>query len=255
MAREGLLEGKVAVITAAGSGMGRAAALRFSAEGATVVAADIDEGKANAVAAEADGAIEPYVVDVADLAALSGLYDHIRGKHGRLEVLYHHAGIPGPAGLDVEEADWQRAIDINMRAVFYSATYGHRLLADSGGGSMIFTSSISGIVGSPLSPMYSMTKGGVVLLAKALALSLAPSGIRVNAICPGSVDTPMFPTFFERFSEEEAEKVKQAYISSIPLARIAQPEEIASAALFLASDLSSYVTGHALPVDGGISAK
>jgi NAD(P)-dependent dehydrogenase (short-subunit alcohol dehydrogenase family) len=120
---------------------------------------------------------------------------------------------------------------------------------------MIFTSSISGIVGSPLSPMYSMTKGGVVLLAKALALSLAPSGIRVNAICPGSVDTPMFPTFFERFSEEEAEKVKQAYISSIPLARIAQPEEIASAALFLASDLSSYVTGHALPVDGGISAK
>jgi NAD(P)-dependent dehydrogenase (short-subunit alcohol dehydrogenase family) len=253
-----LLDGKVAVITAAGSGMGRATALLFAGEGATVIVADIDGEGAEAVAAQArekEGKAESYTVDVADLSQLRALFDFVGKRFGLLDVLHHHAGIPGPAGLDVSEDEWRRTIDVNMRSGFYGTGYAQPLLAKAGKSSVIFTSSVAGLIGSPLSPMYSMTKGGVVLLVKALALSLAPDGIRVNAICPGSVDTPMFPKFFDRYSEEEAERKRLAWVSSIPMKRIGQPEEVASAALFLASDLSSYVTGHALPVDGGITAQ
>ena len=253
-----LLAGRVAVITAAGSGMGRAAALLFAAEGAAVVVADLSDKRASKVSEEVPAGgrtADPYTVDVADLDQLKGLFGYVGDRFGKLDVLYHHAGIPGPSGLDVSDEDWQRAVDVNMRSGFYAAGYACPLLASAGRSSIIFTSSVSGLVGSPLSPMYSMTKGGVVLLAKSLALALAGDGIRVNAICPGSVDTPMLPTFFERFSKEEAEAKRAAYTQSIPMKRIAQPEEIASAALFLASDLSSYITGHALPVDGGLSAQ
>jgi NAD(P)-dependent dehydrogenase (short-subunit alcohol dehydrogenase family) len=258
MARDGLLEGKIALITAGASGMGRAAALLFAREGATVVVADIDGERAEAVAGEvrsAGGSAESFAVDVTDLDRLKALFTFAGERFGKLDVLYNHAGLPGPAGLDVSDTDWQRTIDVNMRAGFYACGYARPLLVAAGGGSIIFTSSISGIVGSPLSPLYSMAKGGIVLLVKSLALSLAADGIRVNAICPGSVDTPMLPQFFGKLPEEEARRVREAYIGSIPLGRIAQPEEIASTALFLASSLSSFVTGVSLPVDGGYSAR
>jgi NAD(P)-dependent dehydrogenase (short-subunit alcohol dehydrogenase family) len=252
-----LLDGKKAVITAAGSGMGRAAALMFAREGATVVVADVRGEAAMDVVEEIGGAggnAEAFTVDVADLAQLRALFDHVGDRFGRLDVLYHHAGIPGPAGLDAGVDDFQRTVDINMRSGYYAASYAVPLLRAAGGGSIIFTASISGLHGSPLSPLYSMTKGGVVLLAKSLALQLAPEGIRVNAVCPGATDTPMLPQFFGRLPQEEASRRRAAYEATIPLRRIARPEEIAAAALFLASDLSSYVTGHALPVDGGVSA-
>jgi NAD(P)-dependent dehydrogenase (short-subunit alcohol dehydrogenase family) len=257
MSREGLLEGKTAVILAAASGMGRASALRFAAEGATVIAADLDGDGADAVAAEAppEGTIEPYTVDVADLDALKGLYVHLAERHGQLDVLFHHAGIPGPGGVDFPPEEFQKAMDINSRAVFYSASYGRSLLAAGAGGSMIFTASITGLVGSPLSPLYSMAKGGVVLLAKALALSFATDGIRVNALCPGAMDTPMLPQFFGRMPADQMAEMQASFEKTIPMGRVGQPEEVASAALFLASDLSSYVTGQALAVDGGITAK
>jgi NAD(P)-dependent dehydrogenase (short-subunit alcohol dehydrogenase family) len=253
-----LLDGKRAVITAAGSGMGRAAALTFAREGATVVVADIREEAAAAVVEEirgTGGSAEAFAVDVRDLARLKALFDFVGDHFARLDVLYHHAGIPGPAGLDVDVDDFQRTVDINMRSGYYAASYAVPLLRAAGGGSIIFTASVSGLVGSPLSPLYSMTKGGVVLLAKSLALQLSPEGIRVNALCPGATDTPMLPRFFGRLPKEEADRRRAAYEATIPLRRIAQPEEIAAAALFLASDLSSYVTGHALAVDGGVSAQ
>lgn len=254
----GLLENKKSVITAAGSGMGRASALAFAREGASVVVADIREDAAAGVAGEireAGGDAEPYVVDVRDLAQLKGLFDHVEGSYGELDVLYHHAGIPGPPGLDCDVEEWQRAVDINERSGYYAASYAVPLMRKAGRGSIIFTSSVSGLYGSPLSPVYSMTKGAVVLLAKSLALQLGQEGIRVNVICPGATDTPMLPQFFGRLPKEEADRRRAAYEGAIPMRRLAQPEEIASAALFLASDLASYVTGVALPVDGGITAQ
>jgi NAD(P)-dependent dehydrogenase (short-subunit alcohol dehydrogenase family) len=171
-------------------------------------------------------------------------------------VLYNHAGIPGAAGVDIPEKDWDLATDINLKGPFYVTEKAIPLLRRSEGkGSIIFTASVSGLVGSPFSTLYSMHKGGVVLLMRSLALMLAPDGIRCNAICPGPVDTPMLPQFFGREPGADVADLMQGFMNAVPMGRPAQPDEIAGAALFLASDDSSFVTGVALPVDGGYVAR
>jgi NAD(P)-dependent dehydrogenase (short-subunit alcohol dehydrogenase family) len=181
-------------------------------------------------------------------------------EFGILHVLYNHAGIPGPAGLeDVSEADWQRAIDVNLKSAWYGTGFGIPLLRKADGkGSIIYTASVSGLVGSTLSPLYSMAKGGIVNYARGVALALAKEGIRANVICPGPIDTPMLPQFFGRTPEQMAharENISEFMAQAVPMQRAGDPTEIAGAALFLASDLSSYVTGVALPVDGGYTAR
>jgi NAD(P)-dependent dehydrogenase (short-subunit alcohol dehydrogenase family) len=253
------LEGRVALITAAGSGMGRASAERFASEGAHVVVSDIDEAAAKDVTegiTAAGGSATAVACDVGDMDQIKAMIDGIAAEHGVLHVLFNHAGIPGAAGLDVSQDDWTRTVDINQRSAFYATTHALPLLREAGGkGSIIFTSSVSGVVGSPFSPLYSMTKGGIVLFMKSLAVKLGPEGIRSNAILPAMIETPMLSQFFGRENGADIEDLKAAYKSNVPMGRVARPEEIASAAAFLASDDASWVTGVALPVDGGFLAQ
>lgn len=257
------LEGRIAVVTAAGSGMGRASSVLFAAEGAHVVVVDVNEQAAAETVAiiEKQGGKASYQVrDASSVEDLKALFDQVEEEFGVLHVLYNHVGIPGAAGMEITEEDWERSIDLNMKSAFFGAQYALPLLKKAEGkASVIFTSSTTGIVGSPYSPLYSMTKGGVLMLGRALAVHAAPFGVRANVICPGPIDTPMLPVFFGRKGtpgESGMTEELAGFIgSSVPLGRPGQPEEIASAALFLASDDSSFVTGVVLPVDGGFTAK
>lgn len=257
------LEGRIAVVTAAGSGMGRASAQLFAAEGATVVVVDLDRAAAEAVAGEieqAGGRAVAEPCDVADVEQLRDVFERVEREFGVLHVLYNHAGIPGPAGIeDVSEEEWERAIGVNLKSAWYGTAFGLPLLRRAGGrGSIIYTASVSGLVGSTLSPLYSMAKGGIVNYTRGIALALAKEGIRANVICPGPIDTPMLPQFFGRTPEAMAharENISEFMAQAVPMARAGDPTEIAAAALFLASDASSYITGVALPVDGGYTAR
>lgn len=252
-------EDRVAVVIGGGSGMGRATCHRLAAEGAYVHVADVNAGAAKAVAEEivaSGGSAEPEQVDATSVADLRGLFDRLDQQHGKLHVLHNQVGMPGPAGIEVSDADWQRNLDVNVKSAFYGATLGFELLkrADRKG-SVTFTASTSALVGSPYSPIYSLTKGAIVAFTRALALYGAPHGIRVNVICPGSVDTPMLPQFFGREAGADVADLMGAFIANIPLGRAAKPEEIASVVAFLASDDAAMVTGVAIPVDGGVVAK
>jgi NAD(P)-dependent dehydrogenase (short-subunit alcohol dehydrogenase family) len=252
-----LLKDKIALVTAGASGMGRAAAEVFAKEGAHVIVVDVNAENAKETVAgieAAGGSAVAELVDVRDLGALEALANKVQSEHGKLHVLYNNVGIPGAAGLDMSVEEWDTGLEINARSSFFLSGYLTDALKAAGGASVIFTSSTSGLVGSPFSPMYSFTKGGIIALVRSMALALAPDGVRVNAIAPGSVETPGLPAFF-RASPEETEKRKAAFFAQIPLGRAAQPEEIAQVALFLASDMSSFVTGVTIPVDGGLTAK
>jgi NAD(P)-dependent dehydrogenase (short-subunit alcohol dehydrogenase family) len=253
-----LLKDKVALITAGASGMGRAAAVLFAREGAHVIVVDVNDQAAKDVVTEIEGAggsAEASIVDVRDLGALKDLADQMKSAHGVLHVLYNNVGIPGAAGLGLSAEEWDLGIEVNARASFFLSGYLTDQLKAAGGASVIFTSSTSGLVGSPYSPLYSFTKGGIIALVRSMALAFAADKIRVNAIAPGSVETPGLPAFFRIDDPEEIERRKAAFFATIPMGRASQPEEIAQVALFLASDMSSYVTGVTIPVDGGITAK
>jgi NAD(P)-dependent dehydrogenase (short-subunit alcohol dehydrogenase family) len=255
------LQDRVALITAAGSGMGRAAAQLFAREEARVVVVDLSGDAAqetvDSIAGEGGEAIA-LTCDVADLEQLRAVFDEVEKRYGVLHVLYNHAGIPGAGGLDITEEEWERAIGVNDKSAFFGTAYGIPLLKKAEGkGSIIYTASVSGLVGSPYSPLYSLAKGAIVNFMRGVAIRYAPDGIRANCICPGPVDTPMLPQFFGRGpGVVEADAEMRGYVAAtVPLGRPCQPEEIAEAALFLASDAASYVTGVALPVDGGYLAK
>lgn len=252
-----LLENKVALITAAGRGMGRAAAELFAAEGAHVIVVDIDpaavEETVQAIK-DAGNSAQGEVVDVRDLDALKALADKVESEHGKLDVLYNNVGIPGAAGMNLTLEEWDTATEINARGSFFLSGYLTEALKKSGNASVIFASSTSGFIGSPFSPMYSFHKGGVIALVRSMALALAADGVRVNGVAPGTTDTPGLPAFF-RASPEETKKRMEAFVATIPMGRAAQPIEIANVALFLASDMSSFVTGVTIPVDGGLIAK
>ena len=248
----GRLDGKVAVITGGAGGMGREAALLFSAEGAHVCVADVDREAGERTAAEARDAF--FVeVDVADEVSVQAMYAETRHRYGGIDVLYNNAGI-SPADdagvLETELDAWDRVQAVNNRGVFLCCKHGIPHLLERAGGSVINVASFVALIGAATSQIsYTASKGAVLALSRELAVQFARQGVRVNALCPGTVQTPLL----ERIWGDDPAAAERRLIH-IPMGRLAQPREIVNAALFLASDESSYVTGSAFVVDGGVTA-
>jgi NAD(P)-dependent dehydrogenase (short-subunit alcohol dehydrogenase family) len=254
------LKGKIALITAAASGIGRAAAVLFAREGAAVAVADIDKGRIGDTVAEikaAGGRAHGIPCDLTRDSDSRRIVQEAVGTLGGLDILWNNVGHPGPGRVEgIHMDDYDMAMTLNVRSVVITTSEAIPALRARGGGSIIFTSSIAGIYGSPFSPVYSAAKFGVTGLTKSLALRLAADKIRVNCVCPAPIDTPMLDIFMgrpdvEANKHENLARMKQA----VPLGRVGTPMEVAHAGLFFASDEASYITGVALPVDGGYSAR
>ena len=239
----GRLDGKVCVITGTASGIGATSACLFAAEGARVAGVDVAEGIEGELAIQADVTDEEQVRD---------MYERVRSELGRVDVLFNNAGISPPddaSVLDTSLEAWQRVQDVNLRSVFLCCKYGIAHLLDGGGGSVINTASFVATVGSAVSQVsYTASKGGVLALSRELGVEFARRGVRVNALCPGPVSTPLLQELFAKDPGKAARRLVH-----LPMGRFAEPEEIAQAALFLASDESSYVTASTFLVDGGLS--
>lgn len=252
------LHGKLAIVTAAASGMGKAGVERFVREGAKVAAIDISRAALDALVSELGAdSVTPIVADLATEAGCKGSIDAAVAALGGADILWAHAGMPGPA--DVENLDlaaYRKTIDLNITSAALGAGQVAPHMRARGGGSIIFTSSVSGLVGSMMSPIYSAAKWGVVGLGKSLAIAYAADNIRVNIVCPGLADTPMKTGFTGRSGDPaEAAANEAKVVGAVPMGRLVRAGEVADAVLWLASDEASFVTGVALPVDGGFTAR
>ena len=258
------MDGKIGIVTAAASGMGRAGALRFAREGARVAVVDIDGSGVKRIVDEitrAGGTAHGIVADLTNDDDSRRIVWETLNRFKGLDFVWNHVGHPGPAAVEgIDLGMFDVAIDLNLRTVLITTEAAIPEIRARGGGSLLFTASTSGLVGSGFSPVYSMCKFGVVGFVKSLALRLAKDNIRVNAICPGPIDTPMLRVFVARPDQKSTagldpeELVQKRAHGSVPLGRTGTPDEIANAALFLLSDEASFVTGAALPVDGGVTA-
>ena len=248
-----LLEGKVAIVTGAASGIGEASARRFAAEGASVIVADVRGAKAEGVAQsirDAGGEASAAEVDVAQAASVEAMVRAAVDRYGRLDVLFNNAGTlrPGTA-VDLSVDDWDLVMAVNVRSVFLGAKYAVPLMIAQGGGSIINTASVSGLHGDGGAVCYAASKAAVINLTRALATDHSPHGVRVNAICPGTIETPPVKRMMQHPGTLELN------IKAHALRRLGRPDEIAAAAVWLASDESSFVTGEAIVVDGGLRAQ
>jgi NAD(P)-dependent dehydrogenase (short-subunit alcohol dehydrogenase family) len=254
------LAGKVGIVTAAASGMGRAGALRFAREGAKVGLADLNGNALTELVSEIEangGTALALPGDLRDIGQAAQIVAKTVDKFSQLDFVWNHLGHPGPGKVEgMSQADFDIAVDLNLRSVIATTEAAIPEIRKRGGGSLLYTASASGLIGSRHSPVYSAMKHGVVGFAKALALRLAPENIRVNSICPGPIETPMLHTFGSRPDQPQktVEEVAQGAINTVPMRRLGKPEEVAAAALFLISDDASFVTGVALSVDGGSTA-
>jgi NAD(P)-dependent dehydrogenase (short-subunit alcohol dehydrogenase family) len=248
----GRLDGKVCVITGAGGGMGREAALVFSEEGAQVCVADVNEEAAQQTASEARDAFA-IQCNVADEASVKKMLEATSERYGGIDVLYNNAGIsPNDDGsiLDTTTAAWDRVQDVNTKGVFLCCKHGIPYLLERKGGSVINVASFVAIVGAATSQIsYTASKGAVLSMTRELAVQFARDNVRVNALCPGPVETPLLLSIF---GDDPAALERRR--NHWPTGRLAKPREIVNGALFLASDESSYVTGATFLVDGGLTA-
>jgi NAD(P)-dependent dehydrogenase (short-subunit alcohol dehydrogenase family) len=238
------LERKVCVITGAAGGIGSASAHRFMEEGATVVGVDLADDSPGDLA---------LACDVTDEDAVAGLYSRVREQYGRIDVLFNNVGISpldDASVLETELAAWQRVQDVNLTSVFLCCKHGIPHLLETGGGSVINTASFVATMGAATSQIsYTASKGGVLALTRELGVEFARRNVRVNALCPGPVDTPLLRDLYAHDPEAAARRLVH-----VPMGRFADAIELANAALFLASDESSYITASTFLVDGGLSA-
>src|SRR5215467_9987238 len=249
------LEGKVAVITGAASGIGRGSALRLTSEGAAVVAADLNSQGGEQVIGEiaaAGGRAVFQHTEVSSEPDIKALVDRALSEYGRLDIMFNNAGLPGVVGPieKLSADDWDRTIAVLLRAVFLGIKYAVEPMRKAGGGSIISTSSIASFLPSPYGAAYAAAKGAVISLTRAAALQLGPDRIRVNCIGPGAINTPIWGSL-PAFSDPAA--VAQLLDHVQPIPRVGRPEDFASMVLFLASDESEWVTGQAMIVDGGLT--
>jgi NAD(P)-dependent dehydrogenase (short-subunit alcohol dehydrogenase family) len=251
------LTGKVAIITGAGSGIGEAAAKLFASMGAKVIIADWNEAEANRVADEinlmysAYGSALAVKADVSSEQQVMLLVQQTMTAYGSIDILINNAAVVLPKELeDITEAEWTRTLDINLKSVYLMIKYCIPEIRKNRG-SIVNMSSLSGLLGQRQNPVYSATKGAIIAMTKALALDYAKDGVRVNCICPAGVMTPLLEEWIEQQPDPRA--TVQALIDMHPLGRSATTEEVAKAVLYLASNQSNFITGIALPVDGGAS--
>ena len=244
------LQDRVAVITGAGSGIGLATARRFAAEGARVVCVDISPDVGKAAADEVGG--EFVACDVSDEQSVKELFDGVAERYGRVDIAFNNAGISPPDDdsiLETEMDAWERVQNVNLKSVYLCCKHGIPRLLERGGGSVINTASFVAVMGAATSQIsYTASKGGVLAMSRELGVQFARQGVRVNALCPGPVNTPLLQELFAKDPEKAARRLVH-----LPMGRFAEAVEIANAALFLASDESSYVNASTFLVDGGLS--
>lgn len=250
----GQFEGRSAIVTGAASGIGRASARAFAAHGAFVIVCDLDLAGAEETCqliAQDGGQARAWQIDVCDESAVQALIDDVSKEVGAIDFAHNNAGTPGISGLidEYDLAEWERVLSVNLTSVFLCMKYQLRCMAQRGAGAIVNTASAAGVTAAPLMPAYVAGKHGVVGLTRSAAIDYAHRGIRVNAICPGPTQTPMI----ERQSDGQG-GLERMLAASVPLARLAAPSEIADAAVWLCSEQSSYVTGSALIIDGGMTA-
>jgi NAD(P)-dependent dehydrogenase (short-subunit alcohol dehydrogenase family) len=241
----GRLDGKICVVTGAASGIGAETVRRFKEEGATVVGVDLHDAS--------PGVDMALACDVADEVSVIRMFESVRTQYGSLDVLFNNAGISPPEDASVLETEndvWDRVQDVNVKSVFYCCKHGIPHLLETGGGSVINTASFVAVMGAATSQIaYTASKGAVLALSRELGVEFARRGVRVNALCPGPVSTPLLN---ELFASDPAKAARR--LVHLPMGRFAEAVEIANAALFLASDESSYITASTFLVDGGLSS-
>jgi len=246
-------EGKVVVVTGAGSGIGRAMANAFSLEGARVVAADLNRATAEETAGGLENAFAARV-DVSDVASVASLIADTQVHQGRLDILCNNAGIgSSKTVVDCEPDEWDRLFAVNVRGVYLGCKFAIPLMIAQGGGAIVNTASVAGLVGLPNRAAYCASKGAVVTLTKQIAVEYVRQGIRCNCICPGTVDTPWVERLLQESGNPQA--LRAELVARQPMGRLGNAPEVAQAALYVASDDAAFVTGTALVIDGGLMAR
>jgi NAD(P)-dependent dehydrogenase (short-subunit alcohol dehydrogenase family) len=255
----GKLAGKTAVVTGAGSGIGRAAAVLFAREGAAVAVVDLNAEAAKDAAGEitaSGGTALPVVANVADRLQVSSAFEQIRNEYRRVDVLYNNAGVNSAGSvIDATEDDWDRSFAVNAKGTFLCSQAAAPGMVAAGGGSIINQGSVAALVGIANFASYCAAKGAVVALTRSMSVDLAPRGVRVNVICPGTVYTPLMEPMLRARGGGDMAAGLALTVAKYPIGRLGTPEEIAAVALFLASDDSSFLTGSVISADGGMTAQ